>query len=133
MKPKTRAVSYLTTAQFDRLNHACLLIAEAFPMHTYLVGSCMETADFRDVDVRTILPDDEFDAIFSGREFFWSVFCHGVSHYLSDVSGLPVDYQVQRMTEANEKYDGMRNPIGKRSRPFAGGGDATPFGPPFDA
>jgi hypothetical protein len=45
---------------------------------------------------------------------------------LAQQTGLPVDYQIQRMTEANAKYDGMRNPIGRR-RTYAGGGDATPW------
>jgi hypothetical protein len=33
-------------------------------------------------------------------------------------------YQVQRMTQANERFSGPRNPIGV-PRLFAGGGDAT--------
>ena len=81
--------------------------------------------DFRDVDLRTILADDEFDALFKDREF-WSLFCLAVSTYLSQVSGLPIDYQVQRMTQANEKFAGKtRNPMGHGFRLFAGGGDAV--------
>lgn len=120
--------TYLTTKEFARLNHACLLISEAFgTMTTYLVGSSLEKDDYRDIDVRTILPDEEFDALFSGREFFWSLTCLGITTYLSGVSGLPVDYQIQRRTEANERFDGIRHPIGKKARPYAGGGDATNF------
>ena len=123
-----RRVSFLTTAEFARLNHACLLVTEAFGgFTTYLVGSSLQKDDYRDIDVRTILDDDEFDALFKGREFFWSVTCLGIATYLTQVSGLPVDYQSQRRTQANEKFTGVRNPIGTRARPFAGGGDATTF------
>ena len=123
-----RKVSYLSTADFARLNHACLLVVEAFGWGTtYLVGSSLAKDSYRDVDVRTILKDEEFDAIFEGREFFWSVTCLGIATYLREVSGLPIDYQIQRRTQANENFDGVRNPIGTRGRPFAGGGDATNF------
>lgn len=123
---ENRKISYLTTIEFARLNYACAPITEAFGRPPYIVGSSVDKNDYRDVDVRSILPDEMFDAIFGqGRLFFWSLFCMGVTEYLTKVTGLPIDYQVQRMTEANEKFDGPRNPIGTRSRPFAGGGDAT--------
>lgn len=119
---------HLTGAELMRLNDACIRIYEAFGHSPYLVGSSGQRAGYRDVDVRSILPDDEFDAIFGGRLFFWSMFCLAVSEYLRAVTGLPVDYQVQRMTEANEKHPGgWRNPLGGRRRPYAGGGDATPW------
>jgi hypothetical protein len=126
---KPRKVSYLSTADFAKLNHACLLVSEAFGnFTTYLVGSATAKAAYRDVDVRTILDDEEFDAIFAGREFFWSLTCLGITTYLKEMTGLPVDFQIQRRTQANENYEaGTRNPIGKRARPFAGGGDATNF------
>ena len=110
------------------LNNACIPIAEAFGHHPYLVGSATERGDYRDVDVRSILPDDEFDAIFDGRAPLWSLLCLATSEYLGRLSRLPVDYQVQRMTEANERYGGKsRNPLGVRARHYAGDGDATPF------
>ncbi len=123
--------SYLSTAELARLNHACLPVAEAFPMSVYLVGSATERPDFRDVDVRVILQDEEWDELFAGKPFVWSLFCLGVNEYLSRVTGMPIDFQVQRMTEANEKHPsaGSRIPLGKRHRPFAGGGDATPYTP----
>jgi hypothetical protein len=128
---KVRIASYLTTLEFAKLNHALLPIAEAFGGHTYLVGSVQESREFRDVDVRTILDDEDFDARFKD-ELFWGIFCMGITTYLQNVTGLPLDYQVQRRTEANEKHSRenggtFRNPIGTRARPFAGGGDATNF------
>ena len=121
-----RRVSFLTTADFARLNYACVIVAEALRHHPYLVGSSVGKNDWRDVDVRSILPDDEFDARFPD-ELQWGLFCLGVTELLCRMTGLPVDYQVQRMSEANAKYDGPRNPLGVKGRGFAGGGDATPY------
>ena len=125
-KKGTRPASYLTTVDFARLNHGCLVVTEAFGWGTtFLVGSVLEGDLFRDVDVRTILDDDEFDALFHGRVFFWSLVCLSIGTYLRQVTGLSIDYQIQRRTEANEKHSGIRNPIGTKGRAFAGGGDAT--------
>lgn len=129
---RPRKVSYLTTADFARLNHACLPLRECFGFGSvYLVGSAGVTgsADFRDVDVRAILADEDFDRLFGhAGELFWGLFCLGMTEYLCRVSGLPIDFQVQRRTQANEKFgDKPRNPIGTKGRPFAGGGDATQF------
>lgn len=121
-----RKVSYLNVVQFHRLEHACRIVVDGLGHPPYLVGSSTERPDYRDVDLRSILPDDEFDALFGGRVEFWSLFCLGVGTYLSEVSGLPIDYQVQRQTQANEKYPGKeRNPMGHGFRNYAGGGDAT--------
>ncbi len=124
----------LSTAQLARLDHACRIIDAAFGEPPYLVGSANDRNDFRDVDVRLILADAEFDAMFGGREQFWGLFCLAVTYYLAEVSGLPVDFQVQRRTEANEKHKGMRNPLGLLHKVrFAGGGDATMFAAMSDA
>jgi len=125
--PRSRK-SYLTTAEFARLNDACVPVTAAFNCPPYLVGSATETPDYRDVDVRVILADDEFDRIFGGRVLLWSLVCLAIGHYLRDVTGLPIDFQIQRMTEANAKHPTTwRHPLGMSARPFAGGGDATPF------
>lgn len=121
-----RRVSYLSTADFARLNYACVIVTDALGDIPYLVGSSVTKSEFRDVDIRSILADDEFDARFPS-EPQWALFCWGVSELLSRMTGLTVDYQAQRMSEANAKYDGPRNPIGTRGRSFAGGGDATPY------
>lgn len=121
-----RKVCYLSGVDLMRLNDACARIREAFGHHPYLVGSVNEGPGWRDVDVRSILPDDEFDGFFGDKEFFWSLFCLAVSEYLRAATGLPVDYQAQKMSVANEKYpDGKRNALGMSARLYAGGGDAT--------
>jgi hypothetical protein len=63
--------------------------------------------------VRLILEDETFDKLF-GRsdanqyDARWSLLCSSISLYLSQHSGLPVDFQVQRTTEANTTYPGQR-------------------------
>ena len=59
-----RRLSFLTTADFARLNYACVIVTESLGQHPYLVGSVTNKEGWRDVDVRSILPDDEFDARF---------------------------------------------------------------------
>lgn len=120
--------SYLSTAEFALLNDACIPITEAFDSPPYLVGSVAERADYRDVDLRVILADEDFDHWFCGRVMLWSLVCRAISHYLRNATGLPIDFQIQRMTEANANHSTThRNPMGMRSRPYAGGGDATKF------
>ena len=119
-----RRVSFLTTVEFHKLEHACSIVAKGLGHPPYLVGSVAEKPDYRDVDLRSILPDDEFDAKFGSDIEFWGLFCLGVAAYLGQMTGLPIDYQVQRQTEANEKFAGKtRNPMGHGFRNFAGGGD----------
>lgn len=128
MTSKTHRACYLSTYDLANLNDACI------PLRTcgygaYLVGSALTDAAHRDVDVRVILPDEEFDRRFGDSREFWSIVCRGIAAHLTKVTGLPIDFQIQRETEANEKFPdpGKRNPLGipSSARPFAGGGDAT--------
>jgi len=123
---------YLTTTQLHQLDIATAPLQAIDSHGVFLVGSVGETPDFRDVDVRLILADDEFDRLFGHAPELWSVFCYAVSRQLAADTGLPVDFQVQRMTEANEKHgDRPRNHLGARARHalFADRGDATRFYP----
>lgn len=117
----------LSTTEMFHLDVACRVIHEAFGHPPYLVGSAgivNDGSDYRDVDVRLILPDDEFAAVCPTRER-WQALSLAFTAYLTERTGLPIDFQVQRATEANERYPANRNPLGMR-RTFAGGGDATP-------
>lgn len=121
---------YLSTLELHELDEACGPFLEAFGEHPYLVGSASMRSDFRDVDVRLILSDEEFDALFGDRRGLWALLSRLGSTYLRSKTGLPVDFQIQRRTEANEKFGDLgvtpRNPLGSRSLlDFAGGGDAT--------
>lgn len=128
MTTKPRS-TLLTTAELYNLDVACQVIRRAFPDGgLYLVGTAgVGAADgYRDVDVRLMLGDEDFTAACPTRER-WELLCVAVSAWLSDRTGLPVDFQVQLTSVANEKHgDKPRNPLGMGRRIFAGGGDATP-------
>ena len=118
---------YITTRELNLLNEACKPIAEAFGHKPYLVGSVNERADWHDIDIRLILPDEEFDRIFAGSPTLWSYVCRTMCDRLVHETGMPVDFQIQRRTEANAKPGTSRNPLGTW-RIYAAGGDATNFG-----
>lgn len=118
---------FLTTLELHELDEACAPIVEGLG-RPYLVGSTLKKPTHRDVDVRLILADDEYDGLFSTRPQLWGLLSRVIATYLRVRTGLPIDFQIQRQTEANAKYvAGSRNPLGGRGTAlFAGGGDATP-------
>jgi len=91
---------------------------DAFFGHVpFLVGSATRTTEWRDVDVRLILPDDEFDALFGELteprclNLKWNAACLAFTALGRDMTGLPIDFQIDRQTEANEEYDGPRHAL----------------------
>lgn len=134
MSTKART-GLLTTTELYHLDQACQVVNRAFKGGPpYLVGSAgigNDGAAYRDVDVRLMLGDDEFAEACPTRER-WELLCLAIGAYLRDRTGLPVDFQIQRTTEANERFSGPRNPLGlvhsegRSGRAFAGGGDGTP-------
>ena len=91
----------------------------------YLVGSCMERADFRDVDVRFIMEDDAFSILFPNVDLSagsaiwefdprWLLLNTSICKWLREQTGLPVDFQIQPQTFANKRHDKGRSAIGIR-------------------
>jgi hypothetical protein len=86
---------------------------EAFGQYAYLVGSAAVGKTWRDVDVRLMLDDPEFDTLFPnhtqpGRcDGRWSLICAAISDLGKQRTGLPIDFQIQRTTEANDLYGGQ--------------------------
>ncbi len=119
---------YIGAPEFFELNQACRTITEAYGWHVYLVGSSLRTRDHRDVDVRCILDDADFDQMFpvsagdegeAGawfRDARWSLLCCSISQWLASRTALKIDFQFQRQTQANALYsqkDGHhRNALG---------------------
>lgn len=106
---------------FHNLNIACQIIVAGFGMCMFLVGSSQERRDYRDVDVRAMLDDEVFNALFPGDRGPGAARIDArllalnlsISAYLSRQSGLPVDFQFQRQSDANRLYgDRPRNPLG---------------------
>lgn len=99
-------------------------VNDAFGHIPYLVGTAAQGKRWRDVDIRLILPDDEFDRLFpdathpGGRHkipgnALWALMCTALSDLARSRTGLPVDFQIQRQSEANRKYpNGPRIPLG---------------------
>lgn len=91
-------------------------IYDAYGHHVYQVGSSILGKVWRDVDVRLILPDDEFRAMFPGyaawkqRDARWSLICEALSELGKFYTGLPVDFQIQSQGIA-DKFNGPRNPL----------------------
>ncbi|SRR5260370_10743232 len=117
--PKPPRVNWIGAPQFFNLNHACRILTEAYGYHVYLVGSAMERRDFRDVDIRCILDDDEFARLFPDCprnpqwNARWSLLCSAISEWLSTHSSLPVDFQFQSQTAANRDFgDRPRSALG---------------------
>ena len=92
-------------------------LRDAFGAMPYHVGSSIHGKTWRDVDVRIMLDDDRFDALFPGyasyrqRDAWWSLICSAISELGKQRTGLPIDFQVQRTSYANKKFPGPRNPL----------------------
>lgn len=107
--------NYLGFHEAETLDSMCGLINKAFGSTCYLVGSATKTKEFRDVDVRLIMADDEFDLLFgnTAKPPLWSVVCNAISVWISDAIKLPVDFQIQKQSRANAIYRGQtRNALG---------------------
>ena len=90
---------------------------DAFDETAYLCGSATQGKTWRDVDVRIMLDDDRFDALFPGyasahqNDAKWALLCAAVSELGRVQTGLPIDFQFQRASDANSKYRGVREPL----------------------
>lgn len=89
------------------------VLGKAFNETPYMVGSVLHKPDYRDVDVRIMLDDDVYDALaIDPRWLNLSLTLWG-----QKVTGLPIDCQVQRTTEANAEYGSLpRHALGISDR-----------------
>lgn len=76
----------------------------------YLVGSALVGKKWRDVDVRAIIDDDRYEAMRLGdpkathQNGRWVALCLAFSALGRQMTGLPIDFQIQQQTEANRLY-----------------------------
>ena len=95
-----------------------MIVCEALRETAYQVGSSTDNTDYRDVDVRIIMDDDKFNALFGNWTAhrwmpFWSLFCASTSYYLRRLTDLPIDFQVQRRGDVKDvDWNEMRVPTG---------------------
>ncbi len=118
---------YLPADSLFGLHGTANEVMRAYPdsYGVYLVGSCLERKDYRDVDVRCILADDDFEREFpkneDGLRPRFMLACLSISAWFRQITGMTVDFQFQKQTVANEKHRGPRNALGI----YAWTGDAT--------
>jgi len=92
------------------------IVKDYFGHTPFQVGSSLTSKTWRDVDVRLILPDDEYAARFgsvhatSGDRRVAAITL-AFAALGKEMTGLPIDFQIQPQTHANEHYDGMRSAL----------------------
>lgn len=118
--PRTK-VNYIGAPATFALDLACHHVNAAFGGYgCYVVGSSLHRANWRDVDVRMILADDEFAALFPDagahweQDARWLLLTVAISEHLAKVTGLPIDFQFQPQTHANARHKGRRHPVGRQ-------------------
>ena len=95
------------------------LVYLAFGEPPYQVGSSLTGKQWRDVDVRLILSDEKYAAMGFGdpknphESPRWVAFVLAFSALGKQMTGLPIDFQIQSQTEANENpaNDGLRSAL----------------------
>lgn len=108
----TRAY-YLIVSEVELLRTWGREVRTMFDAMPYHVGSSLYKSDYRDVDVRLILDDDA--VLDLGTRLNLPRLNLAVSLWGQKVTGLPIDFQIQPRTEANEytpQTGHYRNPIG---------------------
>lgn len=115
-KPKA---NYVGAPAIFALELECQHICKALGgFGCYLVGSALERPDWRDVDLRYIMADDEFRVLFPDAGDFWEqdarwlLLTVSISERLSRITRLPIDFQIQPQTRANERHPGPRHSMG---------------------
>ena len=116
---KVRKVCYVGAPKIFALELACQQICEAFNGYgCYLVGSALERPDWRDVDIRFIMSDVEFATLFptAGSHWehnpLWLLLTVSISEWMAKQTGLPIDFQFQPQTHANQRHAKPRNSMG---------------------
>lgn len=86
-------------------------MAAAYDAPVYLVGSVLTNKQYRDIDLRLILPDDEVARMPDQVRLLINI---ALSDLITSTSmaPAPVDFQIQSMTEANVPEHGARHPLG---------------------
>ena len=94
------------------------LVRQAFGRTPYLVGSAVDSKEWRDVDVVVMLPADEWDAMFDGADPRTlgaipkaRALCMAFSALGQQMTGLPIDFKIQQVDWANERHDKPREAL----------------------
>jgi hypothetical protein len=101
------------------LNEFGSKVWDAFGEPPFHVGSSLgQKSGWRDVDVRLMLSDETYAAMGLGDpdrphdNGRWVALCLAFSVLGREMTGLPIDFQIQQMSHANNKHKGNRSTIG---------------------
>lgn len=90
------------------------MIFDVFGEYPYQVGSSNQTTQWRDVDVRVMLDDEVYNAQYGdpnstipNRKRLLTELAFSLLG--QKITGLPIDFQIQQHSHANEHYKGRRN------------------------
>lgn len=92
-------------------------IRSAFGHVAYHVGSSLMTKTWRDVDVRLMLPDAEWESMGLGdpsdpqKSKRWCSIVLAWSAFGKQLTGLPIDFQIQQQSHANQTEQGSRSAL----------------------
>jgi hypothetical protein len=94
-----------------------VIVRDYFGHVPYQVGSSLDRKDWRDVDVRLILPDEEFAERFgdifrsSETDPRLAAITLAFAALGQQMTGLPIDFQIQPQSHANKVYPGPRSAL----------------------
>lgn len=108
--PRPRA-TYLQLSDVRLLDMWGRELREMWGYTAYLVGSALVRPDYRDVDVRIVIPDDDFEKLEElvdlGR------LAVALSIWGQKATGLPIDCQVQSASAGDSEPADLIRPIGR--------------------
>lgn len=93
------------------------MVREAFGEIPYWVGSSLDSSTWRDVDVRLMLSDEDYakegfgDPKRPHENAKWSATCAAWSALGLQMTGLPIDFQIQDTSTANQEHIGSRSAL----------------------
>lgn len=93
------------------------IVRDAFGTWPYLVGTALTGKTWRDVDVRVMLPANEYEALNLGNPKSphenpaWRAFAIAFSALGRQMTGLPIDFQIQEVDTANAEHEGNRSAL----------------------
>lgn len=92
-------------------------VFEAFGEIPYHVGSSLISKKWRDVDVRLMLDDKRYKEDGYGNPDYphdnakWQAMVLAFSALGKEMTGLPIDFQIQQQSDGNKKYKGRRSAL----------------------
>lgn len=101
--------------QYVRLRMFGAMLVSVFDDMAYLVGSAASSKSWRDVDVVVMVCPEKFykwAGAHGARGEKWRILCLAFSALGAEITGLPIDFKLQEVADANLRHKGKRDAIG---------------------